>query len=782
MTGNISIAHEKSRLRALGNALAVLFITYLAFWLMSAICFAVLDISCRLHFIIHSNALHVNWVKFFYHPLYLFELYGEWWKMLLKSMRLMVVRPVLFIPFIIPAGIALTLIWAFLRRDYSFSLWYVLNHHFAKFKDIEKMGLHKGLFMVLGKFANVILSVRPAESVLCLGEMGTGKTSSVAIPSVLRSDNACIIAVDMTGLLPKYTAGHRARLGQVLYYNWDLMDDPEKGLFYPRWNPLADENMPKDQAEKEAYLKRIAGYLVDVEDAEKDNYWNLLAHSIIAAFLGYWTAKVAQAKANDYFLGKLVEGRYLSKDEKDILLSYYIQMPKSYSQEAMDHLNNDTLTKDNYLPIGSWAGLPEQWIGKNVCFAAITDWIINNYMTAHDENSKDWRDWLEALQREAAFFGYGTLVISGMRQFLFLSVKQRQLAFACAIKPFRIFTNQAIRERTNGNDFNLEYIRGIYDEEIKNWRPVTVYSLANTHASKILNQMFLDEALYRNLHLKDNKGPLPVMLVLDDVGHNLRLKNLTGLLEAGRSKKMSALLLCNSLSLVENTYSREELECLVVNTAYKIIKAPDNQRLSRQLDKLASFATKSVQIPKDERKRRFGGKKYFADANYFHQLAMDFNVRKNIKIDTKDHQIVLAEGYYNRPILAENIFFAEDERFKNLAVLDAEYALSAAQAASKSDFDMATPKLAEVFNQKDLGVDDLVELDQYMNVVFEEVILAIGEDKKVEEVKATDISEKWKKSDPTETDRQQNSKDWWLEEDAFKVDEKVKENPFNKKK
>lgn len=782
MTGNISIAQEKSRLRALLNIGVVLIITYLCFFILSAVCFAVLDIACRMKLIIHNDALHVDWLKFFYHPLYVFELYGEWWGSLLKSMRLMAVRPVLFMPFIVPAGMFVTVVITLLRRDYSFSLWYVLNHHFAKFKDIENMGLNKGLFMVLGRFANVILSVRPSESVLCVGEMGTGKTSSVAIPSVLRSDNACVIAVDMTGLLPKYTAGHRATLGEVVYYNWDLLDDPEKGLFYPRWNPLAEENMPKKPAEREAYLKRMAGYLVDVEDDEKDNYWNLLANSVIAAFLGYWTAKTSQARANDYFLSKLVEGRYLSKDEKDILLSYYIQMPKSYTKEAIEHLDNDTLTKDNYLPIGSWAGVPEQWIGRDVCFAAITDWIINNYMTAHDEGSKDWRNWLEALLREAAFFGYGNVVISGIKQFLFLSARQRQIAFACVIKPFRIFTNQAIRERTNGNDFNLDNIRGIYDEAGKNWRPVTIYSLANTHASKILNQMFLDEALYRNLHLTDNRGPLPVILVLDDVGHNLRLKNLTDLLEVGKNKKMSALLLCNSLSLVENTYSKEELECLVVNTAYKIIKAPDNQRLSRQLDKLATFATRSVQIPKIKKKRRFGGKKYFANASYFHQLAMDFNLKKNVKIDTKDHQIVLAEGYYNRPILADNIFFAEDERFKKLAVLDAEYALSAEKLSAKNDFDLATPKLAEVFNQKDLGVDDLVELDQYMHVVFEEIKLEMGDEKKVEEVRAKDISEKWKRSEKQHSEETREGGDWWLEEDAFKVDEKVKENPFNKKK
>ncbi len=775
---NISISQEKSRVRALMNAVFVLALVYGCFFVLSAICFALMDVACRLRLMLHETSLHVSWGNFFTRPFYIFELYGVWWDTLLKSMRLMSLRPVLLSPFVVPAGMGVFLVAVLLKQNYSFSLWYVLNHHFAKLKDIKEMGLDKGMFMVLGRFANTVLSVRPAESVLCIGEMGCGKTSSVAIPSVLRSDNACVIAVDMTGLLPKYTAGHRSRLGQVVYYNWDLLDDQEKQMFYPRWNPLAEDNMPKEAKEKDAYLQRIANYLVDVDDKEQDNYWNLLAHAIISSFLGYWTAKVAQAKANDYFLQKLVDGRHLSKEEKDILLSFYIQMPASYAKEAIENLKKDTLDKENYLPIGSWAGVLEQWIGKEVCFAAITDWMISNYMTAHDAGSKDWRGFIEALLREALFFGYGTLTINGLRQFLSLSMKQRHLAFARVMKPFQIFTNPAVRERTNGNDFNLDCLRGIYDEENKKWRPVTVYSQANTHASKILNQMFLEEALYRNLCLKESKGPLPIMFVLDDVGHNLRLKHLTGLLTEGKAKKMAALLLCNSLSLVADTYSKEELECVVMNTSYKIIKAPNNQRLSHQLDKLATFATKSVQIPKGKQSRRFKRKKYFADATYFHRLALDFKLRKSIKIDTKDHQIVLAEGYYNRPILAENIFFAEDERFSKLAVLDADYTVAAEKKTEKNIAERLTPKLAEVFNQKDLGVEDLVELDQYMKIVFDDARAAFNE----KSTTPTPQKQPLKTSEKEIVSAPSDDKDWWLDEKAFAVDEKAKENPFNKKK
>lgn len=773
MPANVSISQEKSKRKALFNVVLILFVIYAAFFVLSAICFALLDFSCRINVIEHRDSLHINWLKFISNPFYIFSLYGSWWSLLIKGLADGVFRVVLITPFFVPAGMIFAGVYTFLKRKYSFSLWYIINHHFAKMKDIENMGLKKAMFMVLGRFDGELLGVKPSESVLCIGEMGTGKTSSVAIPSVLHSDNACLICVDMTGLLPKYTAGKRSRLGKTFYFNWDLEDDEEKGMYYPRWNPLSEKNMPDNYEEKEAYIKRIASYLIDVEDVSKDDYWNVLANSIVVAILAYWNAKVTQAKTNDYFLSKLVEGRHFTTDEKNSLKSYYALMQKSYTKEAIAALNDNTINQDSYAPIGSWGGIPDQWMGKDVCFAAITDWIIDNYISSRDENAKDWKSWFESLLRESIFFGYGDLAVNGLRQILALSTKQRQLAFTSVMKPFKIFTNQALRERTNGNDLNINDIRGIYDEKLKKWRPVTIYSLANNYNSKILNQMFLDEVLYRNLNYKGekNQGALPLILVLDDVGHNLKLKNLTNLLEKGRSKKISALLLCNSMNLVENTYSKKELESVVVNTSYKIVKAPDNIKLSRQLDKLATFATKSVQIPKAKGKKRKMRTKHFADASYFHRLALDFRTSKRVKVDTRSHQIVLAEGYYHCPILAENVFFAEDEKFRRWAVLDAEYTLSKSELAEKDSNELYTPKISEIFDTKDLGMDDTVQLDQYMSMVFDEAETEKQEEK--EEISQQEIQNNVVVED---------DKDWWLEEDAFGIEKNDKKNPFGAKK
>ena len=110
---------------------------------------------------------------------------------------------------------------------------------------------------------------------------------------------------------------------------------------------------------------------------------------------------------------------------------------------------------------------------------------------------------------------------------------------------------------------------------------------------------------------------------------------------------------------------------------------------------------------------------------------MDFNLRKDIKIDTKDHQIVLVEGFYNRPVLAQNVFFAEDDKFKKMAVLDAEYTLEDAinqnvENESTSHFNSCPIKMPNLFQKMRCGSNmepnDLIkELSKYIKVEFVEL-------------------------------------------------------------
>lgn len=731
---------SKSQIKWIVNLLLTILFLFMVFWLLSGICFGILGILIKLH------RLNINfvcdWQKYLINPGYVFSLYDTWWGLLIKSLRHITPNKVLFVPFVAVVGTLITAFIIISRQEYAVRLWYIMNFHFAKIKNIKKMGLLKNTGVVLGRFSGMLLGAKAGDSVLCIGEMGSGKTSSVSIPSVLSSDNTSIVAVDLTGILPQYTAGYRAKIGDIVYFNWDMQDDAQNNIFYPRWNPFEKPNIPDEQDMLESYIKRLASYFVEIGDGEQENYWNLVVHDIIGTIFYYWVVKINQAKANDYFLEKLASGSQLTREDKDLLLSYYIQMPKSLTSDVIDLLNDDMLTVENYLPIGSWGGVPDAWQGKNLCFALITDWLIYNYENSEDDGGGDWYRWFRSLMNESLIFAYGANITDGFNKILHLSAKQRYLIFAQVIKPFIIFMDDSIRERTNGNDIDFTTIRGCYDEAEGNWRPMTIYSLANTAHSKIINQIFIDEILYYVMHDDNSQDNMPLMLVLDDVGHNARLHNLADVLENGPNKQISTLLLCNSLSLVANTYSRDELEAMIMHTDYKIIKAADNRHLSQQMDKLASFSTRSVEIPRRRKRRK---RKPYADANYFHKLARDFKLCDDVKINTREYQVILMRGFYNRPIIADNIFFAKDEKFSKLSEYPANYALSLQKVIQKQEGDLLTPSVSYLLGNK------------------------------------RDKSTIYNKIKKEEKSANSDKGDWWLNEGAFNHDETAG-NPFDNKK
>ncbi len=115
----------------------------------------------------------------------------------------------------------------------------------------------------------VFLNCKKPWSVFVWGGEGLGKSSCVSLPSVLDMDNICLAIADSTGGLAKYSSAYRSRLGEVFYFNWALTDCPEKGEFWPRWNPLSLKDMPAAGEARAAYVKLLAKCLYP---ADKDDF------------------------------------------------------------------------------------------------------------------------------------------------------------------------------------------------------------------------------------------------------------------------------------------------------------------------------------------------------------------------------------------------------------------------------------------------------------------------------------------------------------------------------
>lgn len=738
------------------------------------------------------QALDTYWMRLAEKPSLLFSFYGNWWDIFRAAFSQgFWFHAAVWLPLLAPLLFVLILLLAFVRSSYSFSLWYVLNHHFARLEDIEKMGLTRGINLVLGQFQEYILGINKPSTILCFGEAGSGKTSSVAIPSILRSDNSSIIAMDNSGTLAKYTSGYRATLGPVYYFNWDLQDDPDKGSYYPRWNPLAPGNLPPKGEYRDDYLNFLSGFLISYDArAAKDNYWEWLACTAMYGFLQFLTDKVSQAEANDYFLNQILEKGRLTKEDKDTLLSYYALMPDPYGSQAIARIKKDKLTVDDYFPVGSWEGIPDVWQGKELSLSMLTDWLIYHYLESRTVNaqSADWKDWLENLLVEARLFNYSREAFTGLQSVTYLSRKQRQIMLPMVLKPLKIFRNPMVRERTSGNDFCLGELRGIKNFATKNWEPVTIYCTANTKSTKFISRLFTEIMLRRNLSDYKFKGPFPLLAVLEDVGQMLEVKTLGEAVSKGPRHKLSVLMLCNSLHNLEMIYGKEALEDLVANTNYKIVMGEDNRRLSRQLDKLAAFATRSVQIPADNSRKWLRVKKGHADANYYHRIARKLLARRNLSIATRGWQVLLAEGYYHRPVLTKSLHFLADEKFKEKALMGTSYLLKNEILNRRNRQDDMVPS-GETFLFSDLsGIEDEAELDLYMSSVYDQVIDKVQQSPDRKSVLADEISSRWATADnkgvgSASVNRATEAEgDWWLREGAFAGEkESAAVNPFAKK-
>ena len=97
--------------------------------------------------------------------------------------------------------------------------------------------------------------------------------------------------------------------------------------------------------------------------------------------------------------------------------------------------------------------------------------------------------------------------------------------------------------------------------------------------------------------------------------------------------------------------------------------------------------------------------------------------------------------------------------------------------------DVIVPKIDEVLYDADLGIEDEIELDQYINVVYNDEKSKLPEDTKIETVMVNDISEKWKRKNTVSEELDAESEGWWMIENSFEGEvNKVQDNPFALKK
>ena len=546
----------------------------------------------------------------------------------------------------------------------------------------NKLGLFSGFMMVLGYFKykgkQTPLKMDECMSALLLAPAGTGKTQGVVIPTILECDTVSMIVNDPKPELIYQTSGYRSTVGPVFIMNWAAPDEPEKGIYYPAWNPLSPENLPPNPEGRSTYIQVVVNSIV--EENAKDPHWSNTARAALTGFINFIISKVERAKANDYFYNRLATGTF---DEQDaaVLMDYYMTMntdPNAYA--AMALLQNKQLNINNYVHVGTWGGLPKEWHGAEASIPMFLAWYVEGQIkVAQDleerKNQGDqmvmmadpMKDFLNEAIKEAQLYAYDTDSVSALINLANTPDRERGSVMSTMNAGLNIFRHPAVNKHTRHSDLHFGDMRGMVDPTDGKMKPITIYlamNVADAPAFAAITSMFIEllsNYLIANkpeaIHNGQKLGPYPALFVLDEMPTMNKLEAIIRGPAVGRGQKVSYLIVGQDISQIQEKYGDKAADTIIANTAAKVILRVNDPATAERFTRM--IGKKKVK----KKEKGPDGKDVEVEKEEDLFSPMDLMTLKKAK------QLVLFQGFYNLPIEADGewYFYRETAVQKALA-------------------------------------------------------------------------------------------------------------------
>ena len=542
----------------------------------------------------------------------------------------------------------------------------------ANADDIKKMGrssnkegLFKGFMMVLGYFKykgkSTALMMDETLSALCLAPPGTGKTAGVVIPTILDCDNVSMIINDPKPELKQLTSAYRATVGPVFIMNWAGQDEPDRGIYYPSWNPLSPDHVPYNPEQRDLYIDSICKVLV--QDTVQDPHWGNTGRAGLAGLIHFIVSKVERAKADDYFYSRINNGTF-NADDAAVLGDYYLSMmndPNAYAAYSL--LQKGELNTMNYVHVGTWAKIPDSWRGREASLSMILDWVTSSQIEIAEQMAERRRQGdqmvmmadpmkellLNAVE-EARRFAYAHRSISELTQLANTPEKERGSILSTMQEGLAIFRNAAVRNRTSHSDFHFADLRGLKDPKDGKVKPVSVYlsvNMVDAQAVNPITAIFIElMSSYLLAHipntLVDDKrvGPYPVLFVLDEMPKMQKLDAVIQGPDLGRGCQVSYLIIGQDIHQIREKYGEDAASTIISTTAAKIVLRQNDPETAERFSKMIGMKKtkkteekdgKKVEVPKEE------------------PLYTEMDIMKL----SWGKQLVVYQGWYHRPIEAD---------------------------------------------------------------------------------------------------------------------------------
>ncbi len=624
-------------------------------------------------------------------PSYLFSRYWNWMRQIgnyhgtFSFSLWLPVLPILSLP--------IGLIIGAVTNPYRFQSNIHGSGRVATLKDIKSMKLLDGFCMVIGKFKGYYLKLPETLSTLCCAPPGTGKTAGVVIPTIFNSKGLSLVINDPKPELCYTTSGARAKEGPVFIINWGAEDNPAEGLYYPSWNPLSPTALPAPGPGRDMYVDSMCNILVEDPKGGADPHWSQTGRAAITGFIHFIASKCEKARANDYFLGRVYEGK-LDEEDKQVLEGYYeeIKMHNPAAIRAINDLRNNSLTVENYVPIGTWDLLPEKWVGREACIAMIMEWLTEAQIKQGQEIKRrlaegdqmaamadPMRDLLDSAVEEARKYGYAQRAYTELSTLSNMPDKERGSVMSTAFAGIGVFKNSAVVSRTSFSDLQFKDLRGMKDPITGEWKPISVYLSINqvdARALGVISGIFIElmsSYLISNppnyVNATDGKmGPFPTLFVLDEFPQMPKLKAVIDGPAVGRGQKVSYLLIGQDLGQISGKYGKDDLETVISTTACKVILSQNNEQTAQRFSKMVG--NKTVQTSSYSKQEGFSKQANPFSKNVSYQL-------QGVSVITTSQllslpmlkQVVLYQSYIDRPIIADSPRYYLDPKMRALSKL-----------------------------------------------------------------------------------------------------------------
>lgn len=540
--------------------------------------------------------------------------------------------------------------------------------------DIKKMGLLDGFMMVLGYFKKKPLMLPECLSTLCVAPPGTGKTQGVVLPTIFDCPGSSMIINDPKPELKQKSSAYRATIGPVFILNWAGQDEPEKGIYYPSWNPLSPGHVPFNPEERDLYVDSIANTLIpDRSSSSADPHWTITGRAALTGFIQYIISKVERAKADDYFYARISNGTFNAEDAA-VLGDYYLSMssdPNAYAAYAL--LKRGELNAMNYVHVGTWDKIPDSWHGKEASLSMILDWLNASQIAIAEEIEERRRQgdqmvmmadptkdmFMQAVD-EARRYSYSHRAITELTQLASTPDKERGSIMSTALSGLNIFRNAAVRNRTSHSDFHFSDLRGMVDPRDGKIKPITVYLSINMVDAQALNPItaifieLMSNFLLANkpgdIHQGHELGPYPVLFVMDEMPKMQKLRAIIEGPDLGRGQKISYLIIGQDLHQIQEKYGQDAAATIMSTTAAKIVLRQNDPDSAKRFSEMMGYKMKKKMVKGPD------GKEKEETSEELLYSTMDVMKLPDEK------QLVIYQGWYHRPIEADKQYAYKDPR------------------------------------------------------------------------------------------------------------------------